>query len=418
MKHKILLILTCFSIVVCNNITIHSACNEKLSLAIVSIGMPKELAEASSLIKRDLEFSGQLIVEHKNISKLTKEKILNLGKDFPLIIFLSYWSGQIEWRLYDGLSAKMIKGKKSKLPTNKKEQEFVLHKISDQIFPLITSEGSSFASTLVACKKSKDSKGVKITSIYSFYPSDTLSNKNLVVQGGVTLSPHWHPSKNVLFYSQHTPLNVRLMMLEDGHKRIISTFDGLNITPAFSADGKIVVSMTRNGKGRLCEYSYDKESKKGKFVSLTGPTIHAFAPTFIDNNRLVFSVIDQQKVPKVAVINLKDKKINYISKGSCLSPDYNKVRDELIYCKRVEGGREIFAYNLKTCKERQLTKDKSYKISCCWSPCGNNISFTEDAGNSRIAVLNLSTGQKRYLTTAREYWMSPAWAPKFEELFL
>lgn len=417
MIRVLIFIVSCFSISVCN-ITIHSECNEKLSFAIVSIGNSKELSNASSLIKKDLEFSGQLKVEQKIVDKITKEKIKELGNAYPLILFLSYWKNQIEWRLYDGLSAKMLKGKKTALPLDAKEKQFFLHKISDQIFPLITSQESSFASILVACKKSKDHSGVKTTSIYSFYPSDNLLKKDLVIKGGVTLSPHWHPSRNILFYSQHTPLNVRLMMLENGKKKIVSTFDGLNITPAFSEDGKIVVSMTRSGKGRLCEYTFDKEKKKGKFISLTGPTIHAFAPTFIDNNRLVFCAIDQKKVPKVALINLKNKKIKYISNGSCISPDYNKVRDELVYCKRIDGGREIFAYSLKTGKERQLTTDKHYKISCCWSPCGNSIAFTEDAGTSRIAVLNLSTGQKRYLTSSKEYWMSPVWSPRFEELFL
>ena len=56
------------------------------------------------------------------------------------------------------------------------------------------------------------------------------------------------------------------------------------------------------------------------------------------------------------------KKINYISKGSCLSPDYNKSRNEIIYCKRLDGGREIFAYDLKTGKAIGAFGDTKWSI--------------------------------------------------------
>lgn len=414
---KLFLIFVSFGLYVGANVTIHSTVNEKLPVAIVFVDKSKDLEAAGSTIKKDLEFSGQLEVAQKNIDKLTKEKILKLGLDYPLILFLSLWNGNLEWRLYDGLSAKMIKGKKVVLSTKDTEKEFVLHKISDQIFPLITSEQSSFSAAVVACKKMTRKDGSKETSIFSFYPSDP-SNKKIVIKGGITLSPHWHPTDNILFYSEHTPVNVKLMMYQDGQKRVVSKFDGLNITPAFSPSGKIVVSITRSGKGRLCEYIFDKAAKKGKFVSLTGPDMHAYAPTFIDENRVVFSVIDAQRIPKVALINLKNKKVEFISSSSCLSPSYNKVRNEIIYCKKVDSGREVFAYDLKSKKERQLTADKIYKASCDWSPCGNWILFTEDRDCSRLATMNLSSGQKRYLSTTAECWQSPAWAHKSEEPLL
>ena len=310
--NKLFFSLIIFSCFVSADITIHSTENEELCIAVLFTSNSSEnLKEAYSILKSDLELSGQLKIEQKDISKLTKERILKVGESCSLILFIAENKDKLEWRLYDGLSAKMLKGQKVAYPEDILEKHFVVHKIADQIFNLVTSEISSFASTIVACKKTKDKDGKHKTLIYGFYPGNFKQNK-IIVGNGITLSPHWHPDKKILFYSQHTPLNVRLMMLDNGTRKIISTFDGLNITPAFSSSGRIVVSITRNGVGRLCEYKFDDKDKKCKFYSLTSSDIHAFSPSFIDDNTIVFCAIDKQKTPRVALLNLKDKKIKYI----------------------------------------------------------------------------------------------------------
>ena len=388
--------------------------NEQMKIAIILRNKLPKADKIFDCLKADLELSDQFIVEKKNGSSSIKE-IQKLSPQFPLVLVVSNSSNQIEFKLFESDNGQQLLNSKQKYDSN--FLEFYAHKVSEQVWKKLTNEEGCFSSLIAACRNSINNDE-KISSIFAFYPSDKFEHKKKLIDSGINLSPNWHPGERCLFFSRHTPVNVQLVSLNgDGKKRVVTNFDGLNITPAFSEKGRIVVSLTVDGKGRLCEYKFDAYKKKGKFISLTPGTMHAFAPSFADENTVVFCLIDEQRRPKVATLNLKTKNIKTITNGSCMSPAYNKKIKEVAYCKKTDNGRQVFKSNLDGANPKQLTNVYADKVSCSWSPCGNYIVFDEDGGKGRIAILSLRTEKKRYLTPASEHWTMPAWSNVFKEPF-
>ena len=82
----------------------------------------------------------------------------------------------------------------------------------------------------------------------------------------------------------------------------------------------------------------------------------------------------------------------------------------------VYGLMQLYVYDSKTKKHRQLTTDAGNKQECAWSPCGNYILFAVDyAYKSRIAFLNLLTQERRFLTAADKSCCYPAWSPCYSQ---
>ncbi|GAH05844.1 unnamed protein product, partial [marine sediment metagenome] len=64
------------------------------------------------------------------------------------------------------------------------------------------------------------------------------SNEQLLVSTPtVNVTPRWNndPANPLIFYSEHTNENVRLMVADmKGRRRIVSNFDGLNMLSSYS----------------------------------------------------------------------------------------------------------------------------------------------------------------------------------------
>jgi len=406
-------------------------------------------------VRRDLELSQQFDIDlrenqskfysTKEIKKLYKNK--NKSK-IPLAIFINFVSGHddlIQWRLYNTSNAKMIAGKKIKFFNLKLKH--LAHKISDQIWPNLTGKKGCFSSVIVACKRAKNfnlNKNKQRQNIYAFSITDCLGpvpKRELIVKAPtVNFAPKWHSDKPLLFYSQHTTHNVRLMSIDhDYNNKKVTNFNGLNLTPTIAPNGTVVLVVSWKGKERLCKYEH--KSKSSKCVSVSPANIHALCPKFIDNNHILFCAINSRNVPKIAILNLKNNNIKYITNsGYSVSPDYCKANDKIVFCKKVDGYQQIFTCNLKKALESfndkesiksfkksknkpenlnlsQVTFDNSDKDNCSFSPCGSYIIYSQESNNnSRIRILNTLTKKSQFITPKNEYWSFPAWSPQYVEI--
>ena len=80
-----------------------------------------------------------------------------------------------------------------------------------------------------------------------------------------------------LFYSENTNANMRMMAVDMHKKKVIaSNFDGLNMLPAFSPDGKAVVYCATRGSGNCQLYHWSHKTLK----KLTHNTGNNFASGF------------------------------------------------------------------------------------------------------------------------------------------
>jgi len=402
---------------------------QKMKLMLGLVNPAFDLEQISNYLKKDLEFGKQFEVDIKKINKLhSKSELMQLSKSgYGLAIFLNvvdsglFGQKGIEWRLYDLSSAAMLKGKK--VFQTKPHLNTFAHKIADQVWPELTGQVGIFSTVLAACKKNNITKKKYHTYVYVLHPIEylhKLSEPKLVIKDPtICLLPEWNLHKPLLYYSKHTDCNVRLNSIDTNLKRsIVSNFDGLNINPAFSKSGKILVCLAKDGKGRICQYKYDEVSKKGTFVSLTDRKIHAISPSFIDEDNFVFCAVDSYNRPKLAIFNIPKSEISYIKNGeSCEGPTYCSENNKIAYCKKVDGYLQIFTRQYLKENEKQLTFDNSDKDSLSWSVCGNFIAFSCESGStSQIAILNLLNNQITYLTPKNEHWSCPAWSPVYEDI--
>lgn len=395
-----------------------------IKIIFAQLGKSQDLGKITKLIFDDLQLSGQFAPEIKNIEKIyTKPEFKALFENgYGLVVFLDKLNNNTyELRLYDTSEHEMLLGKKFKKDPEISQSAFA-HKISDAIWPALTNQKSSFATVVAACKKVKPKHKNEYFHVYTFYPTELTEatepgNKKLLVNSPtMNIMPRWNPKQPILYFSQHTPTNVRLVSVDTyKNQRVVANFDGLNMTPAFSQGGSIVISITKDGHGILCKYHYNEKNKKGVFKGITSRELHAISPSFIDENRVVFCLI-KDKRPSIAILDLKSKIIEQITTGFCCAPAYSKEKNSIAYCKKSDGFMQIFVYNLKTGGHKQITFDKTDKDECSWSPCGNFIIFSAESNSgSRIALVNTVSGKVSYLTPENESWEFPCWAPNYPD---
>lgn len=400
-------------------ITVEATRFAPTNVLIVPLTDTPKINTISCVLQNDLQFSMMFKADIQRLKNIhTKKEMKSLFEQgYAFIIFINEVNiNTVEVRLYDASEQEMVTGKKVVKQGNIALSMFA-HKIADQLFTALTNKKSSFCSMIAACKKVKANSKKEYEHIYIFCPTQVEVKRLIVSSPTHNIAPRWHTQKPVLFFSQHTPTNVRLVSIDPTlTMRIITNFDGLNMTPAISQEGGIVISLTKNGHGVICRYIYDNDIKKGKFKAITSKNMHAISPSFINDEKIVFCLIKDRK-PSIAILDVYTKNVEIITTGFCVAPTYSQERNSIAYCKKINGYSQIFTYNLKTKQHKQLTKDGTDKDECCWSPCGNYIVCSvDDAATSRLAYVQVNSAKIAYLTPATESWSFANWSPCYEDL--
>lgn len=392
-----------------------SAQQTQMPIAIIVLDETNSMLNTvASIIKKDLQFTEQFAVSiikldpqapKKQLQKTIK-KLSTSGT--PLAICISSdESKKIEWRLYDTMQLTMIAGKKCK---NKKAiTRGLTHAIADEIWKALTSNDGFFSSRLAYCKDSKNDKGHTIRKVY-ISDFDGTNEELLVDLPTITIAPRWHVKKPRIYYSEYADTNVRLMSISmKKERKTISSFDGINMLASFSADGKTVVYCSSRGDGS-CQLYHCKDGTLKRFTKNSGNNV---SPIFIDDERICFCSDFQTGSPQIYVGNISTGHLQRITQGGyCTSPSYCKKTNTLVYHKMVKGTMQLFTYNFATKEHTQLTTTTGNKHEASWSPCGTQILYAQEQGNSsRLVVLNVSTKRTCYLTSAAEQCSYPHWGP-------
>lgn len=417
--------------------------HEKLKIKLVFIGKSNNKIDVLlNTMKKDFEFSGQFDViksfDDKKISK--KEDITKyFTQDCRLGVFVNAENAQnFAWRLYDLEYAQMVIGGTYQVKGS--DARNWAHKIDDKIWPNLTGEPGFFSTKIVYSKTVSRNKKRDLKHIYiADYNGE--NERLLIGTQTVNIAPRWNsdPKNPLVFYSEHTSKNVRLMVADmHGRRRIASNFDGLNILSAFSPDGKRFAYCASKGLGGMKGF----KNKNGSGANLGSCNIYFydgilkkltnsgnnFAPTFADNGNSIYFCSDENyKLPKIfkydlSKINQKNYKPECITKdlgskeGFYVATVFNDKKNLLAYAKMVGGLMQIFTYNPANGEHKQITFGSGNKEECSWSPCGNYLLFSVEHNNkSRLAVQNLLTGKMNYVSKQKDSCFYPFWSPFYED---
>jgi len=384
-----------------------------------------QLQQVAQRLRDDLMFSGQFEVTVQPFEKIsTKKEMQHLfDQGYPLAIFINQAKHDhaIEWRIYDTARAAMVKGKK--YTKHGTDTNGWAHNIADAMWRELTGQSGFFSTKIAYCKQIKrdNKRSIKHICMADY---DGQHEQVLVDTSTVNVVPRWnHDLRNPLvFYSEYTNANVRLMMVNmKKQRRIASNFDGINMLTSFSDDGKKVVYCVSRGDGS-CQLYYHE---KGIFKRLqyTDPVTRKslsqgnnVSPTLTADGKTVFFCSDfLTNRPQVFAYDLATGQVERITDGGyCASPSYCAKKNCIAYIKRIDGVMQVCMYDIKTKKHTQLTQGPGNKDECSWSPCGNYIlAAVDQGGNSRIAIYNLLTSQWRYVTPNLAQCDYPAWSPVY-----
>jgi len=251
-------------------------------------------------------------------------------------------------------------------------------------------------------------------------------NKVVLSTRRINIAPSWHTTLKQLFYSQITRENNRLMAvdLKTGRHKVVCSYNGLNMQPAFSEDGKKVVICLSGGRGNSDLYLFDQDvcKKMGKrvFKQLTGNGANNLSPCLLSNGNVLFCSDYGSGKPQICYLDTKEKKITRLtnSRFCCASPSFCKQTNRVIYARPVRGIFQLFTFSLddiNNAKSKQITFGGWDKHEPSWSKCGKYAVFSMDVigKNKRrvpqIAAINYLSKKIRVLTKGREPKSYPRW---------
>lgn len=375
------------------------------------------MSELLDYIQKDLSYTQQFEVVHKQLTALpTKAEFENLRKQgYELVLFIEKCEDvSFEWRLYDTSGPSMIKGKRIALKG--KVTRGWAHALADAVWPELTSMPGFFSTKIAYCKDILDphARAIKHICVADY---DGSHEQILVDTHTLNVAPRWNtdPLCPIVFYSEHTNSNVRLMMATmDKKRRVVVNFDGLTMLPSFSRDGKRVAFCASRGDGFCDIYCYEPSGLK----RLTVNQGNNIAPVFAEQDSKIYFCSDRTGAPQIYAYECKTGKIERITQGGyCVSPAYCEINKKLAYAKLVQGTMQLFVYDIVSKEHKQITFDAGNKEECSWSSCGNFLLFSQEHNlKSRIARINVQTGDKRFVTAKHDNCCYPAWSPSYSQL--
>lgn len=389
----------------------HSA----MKLLVMPIGKHTHIDHQLPFIKKALAFKGQFSVDVKPRSEmLNKKELMQLWQDgYPLVIFLDMpHAHTIDWRLYDTKHAMMIKGKKIQ---GHEHGRGLAYAVADSLWQELAGEPGFFSTKIAYCKEIHHGKKHYKHIYIADY--DGSHEQVLVQTPTINIAPRWNKDVNrpLVFFSESTSSNVRMLAATMDKDRILaSNFDGLNMTPTFSADGKTVIYCATKGQGNCQLYEWHNRVLK-KLTSNEGNNI---CPQLTEKGDILYFSSDfESNTPSIYALDIHQQNLERITQsGYCVSPSFCQRNGLLAYSKMVNGVMQLFSYNPKTREHIQLTFDQAQKEECSWSPCGSYLMCPVDSGKSqRIALFNRVTKQYTYLTAEKDRCTYPSWSGIYNE---
>ncbi len=389
-----------------------------LLLGYVAKDKKETVQELADYIKRDFSFTNQFEVSIKEFDTVPTKKEIQAFKSkkepYLFALFVTPSGNNFEWCLFNMLESKQIACKKYKKKGNCVRGW--AHNIADMAWAPLTSQEGFFSTRITYAKNATSGTARHVKHIY-IADYDGSHEEPLIHTPTINVSPRWNGDlKNpLIFYSEFTKTNMRLMVSDlNGKKSVASDFDGLNMIPSFSKDGKKVVYCMSRGDGQCQLYMY----QKGNFRKLTSNNGNNISPSLSDDGKTVYFSSDYQGGnPQIYAYYIdKDELEQITTQGYCVSPRYFQQTHKLAYGKWIDGFLQLCVYDLKNKTHEQVTFGPGNKEGYAWAPCGTKLMYSQELnGKGQIVMINLFDLQTYSVTARGANCTYPDWSPVYKQ---
>jgi len=239
----------------------------------------------------------------------------------------------------------------------------------------------------------------------------------LTPAGQTSLSPVWSPDGQRFAYTVLAGGRggVMVQTLASGAAlQVPGTNTGLNITPAFSPDG------------RLLAYAHSDETGTDIFLAniadrccaqrlTVGRYADNLSPTFSPDGRRIAFVSTRAGPPQVYVMAADgtDQELlapfDFGATGSSNAPEWSPDGANVVFHREVTGSPQLFLVDVAGRRVRQLTSSGRNEDPT-WAPDGRHITFVSDRSGARqLWVIDVETGRVRQLRSPGAARL-PAWS--------
>ncbi len=248
---------------------------------------------------------------------------------------------------------------------------------------------------------------------------DGANQKQLTHLGTMALSAHVSPDSSRVAFSGVTNVNWQILMysVELGRQVSFPTFGGMNLSPAWSSDGRsLAFSSSRGSDPEI----YTVDATGGNLRRLTNTKGPDVSPTWNPKtNAQIAWVSGRTGLPQIYTMASDGTNVvRMTDQGYAVSPSWSPNGQLLAfawirhYGPGAPGASDIYVMDTASKQWVQLTHDGGRNDFPSWSPDGRHIVFQSNrTGRTQIWTMLADGSQARQLTTAGEN-SQPNWSFK------
>lgn len=367
----------------------------------------KELAEMISVA---LDFHGFIaIIPVDAYGGGQQRDWLELGADFTVIGSYTAENGGVmmELRLLDISTGRMILGRRYR-GTAEKTRMMIL-KFCDLIIEKMTGEPGVSLTGIAFVAEKNGIKEIYLTDIYGRTLRQVTKHRKIAV------SPRFTPDGRFLSYTSYHRINPNLYLTELAQSKVtvpISRRKGLNMAPAWAADGKtMVITLSTDGNPDL--YLMDRD---GTIIEqLTKNEGINVSPSWSPDGRQLAFVSDRSGSPQIYIMDIKTKsvkRLTYLGNYNT-TPAWSPKGDLIAYSGHYENRYHLFVIPPEGGRPTRLTKLWGDHESPSWSPDGRQIVFSRNRdGEQKICAIFKNGAGFRVLFDWDGNESMPQWSPR------
>ena len=310
-----------------------------------------------------------------------------------------------------------------------------IHRLADIIYKAIFENDGIATSQLLFVKQFKNGTDSSkwLSEVYQC-DYDGGNMKQITDEKSLCITPTYIPPKpgytagGFLFvsYKSGQP-KIYISSIKNGKCQRLTYLNGNQFMPTISKDrDKIAFVCDATGNPDLFLQNFSPETgaigKPQQIFSARRAT--QGTPTFSPDGKKIAFVSNKDGAPKIYVITIPEpgtslnaikplliSKINKENTAPAWSPNGSMIA----YCARNGGARQLWIYDFKTNKERQITEGNINKENPTWAP--NNLVIAYNTTNQQtndLFIVNIFDPKSTQITFGPGDKRFPSWEPRFK----